>query len=121
MLNHIHLLVSSKNNISNIIRDFKSYTSKEIASLLNHKNLSIPLDIFKSAAKNEQRNKSHKVWQSGFHPIGIYSESFFNQKLDYIHKNPVKKDYVSKPEHWFYSSARNYANYLNYPIEIDLL
>jgi putative transposase len=31
------------------------------------------------------------------------------QKLDYIHQNPVKRGYVDQPEHWQYSSARNYA------------
>jgi hypothetical protein len=30
------------------------------------------------------------------------------QKLDYIHHNPVKRGYVDLPEHWRYSSARNY-------------
>ena len=31
------------------------------------------------------------------------------QKLDYIHRNPVKRGYVDLAEHWRYSSARNYA------------
>lgn len=31
------------------------------------------------------------------------------QKLDYIHRNPVEHGYVDLPEHWRYSSARNYA------------
>ena len=30
------------------------------------------------------------------------------EKLEYIHDNPVKRGYVDKPEHWRYSSARNY-------------
>ena len=40
------------------------------------------------------------------------------QKLDYIHYNPVKRGYVDVPEHWRYSSARDY---LGQPglIEID--
>jgi hypothetical protein len=32
-----------------------------------------------------------------------------NIVLDYIHQNPVKRGYVDHPEHWRYSSARNYA------------
>ena len=31
------------------------------------------------------------------------------QKLEYIHWNPVKRGYVDDPTHWRYSSARNYA------------
>ncbi|MGZ8915414.1 MAG: transposase, partial [Methylobacter sp.] len=36
-------------------------------------------------------------------------EVVMRQKLDYIHHNPVKRGYVDQPEHWRYSSARNYA------------
>lgn len=31
------------------------------------------------------------------------------QKIDYIHQNPVKRGYIEQPEHWRYSSARDYA------------
>ncbi len=31
------------------------------------------------------------------------------QKINYIHQNPVKRGYVDLPEHWRYSSARNYV------------
>jgi hypothetical protein len=39
----------------------------------------------------------------------IYSQKFIEQKLDYIHANPVKAGIVKKPEEYLYSSARNYA------------
>lgn len=62
------------------------------------------------SSKKEARklDQNYKVWQDGFHPIGLQSEYFYQQKLNYIHENPVRKKYVRKPEHWFYSSARNY-------------
>ncbi|MEX0721109.1 MAG: hypothetical protein WD059_10605 [Balneolaceae bacterium] len=31
-----------------------------------------------------------------------------NQKIEYIHHNPVKRGYVDRPVHWRYSSARDY-------------
>jgi len=31
------------------------------------------------------------------------------QKVEYIHRNPVERRYVDRPEHWRYSSARDYA------------
>ena len=43
------------------------------------------------------------------------------QKLDYIHCNPVKRGYVAAPEHWLYSSARNYMLGDHSIIELDLL
>jgi hypothetical protein len=39
----------------------------------------------------------------------INREAVMREKLDYIHQNPVKRGYVDEPEHWRYSSARNYA------------
>ena len=48
------------------------------------------------------------VWQDGFHPIAIETVKFFQQKLNYLQENPVRKGFVEKPEHRMYSSARNY-------------
>jgi hypothetical protein len=38
----------------------------------------------------------------------LISDVVMREKLDYIHQNPVKRGYVDLPEHWRYSSARNY-------------
>jgi len=40
--------------------------------------------------------------------VALHSEEWFNQKLDYMHFNPVRKDFVTKQEDWKYSSARNW-------------
>ena len=48
------------------------------------------------------------MWQEGFHPEQIYSESFFKQKLDYMHANPVRAGFVNNPCEWRYSSAALY-------------
>jgi REP element-mobilizing transposase RayT len=39
----------------------------------------------------------------------VFSYSFFEQKLAYIHDNPVRAEIVEFPEEYLYSSARNYA------------
>lgn len=121
MLNHLHVLSSSDGNVSDIMRDFKSYTSHEIIKLLKSKNTLIPLQVFKQAAKVDKKSQSYKVWQTGFHPIGIESEKFYKQKLNYIHQNPVKKRYVAKPEHWIYSSAGFYEGTGESIVGIDRL
>jgi hypothetical protein len=48
------------------------------------------------------------VWEEGNHPQIIETEAVLRQKVEYIHNNPVKRGYVDLPEHWRYSSARNY-------------
>lgn len=64
------------------------------------------LAFFKRAHKQDT---DYQVWEEGNHPQIIESETVMRQKLDYIHQNPVKRGYVDQPEHWRYSSARNYA------------
>jgi hypothetical protein len=44
-----------------------------------------------------------------------------NQKTDYIHTNPVRRGYIDVPEHWRYSSARNYYLDDHSVLEIDPL
>ena len=121
MLNHMHLIISADEPraIPNIFRDFKRHTSSEISSLLKTHKESEALRVFNEIATESGKDQEYKVWQSGYHPIGIQSEQFFNQKLDYIHQNPVKKGYVNDPIHWRYSSAANYAGYDDVPLPVD--
>jgi len=41
--------------------------------------------------------------------FGNENEDMLRQKIEYVHNNPVKRGYVDVPEHWRYSSARNYV------------
>jgi hypothetical protein len=50
----------------------------------------------------------YQFWQEGSHPQLIQNETVMIQKIEYIHNNPVVRDYVDKPADWRYSSARNY-------------
>jgi putative transposase len=36
------------------------------------------------------------------------SDTMMLQKLEYLHNNPVKRGLVASPEHWRYSSAREW-------------
>ena len=58
------------------------------------------------AASNKPQ--SHKVWQAGNHPILCNDRAFFEQRLAYIHDNPVKAGFVYEPQHFRYSSAMDY-------------
>ncbi|MCL4510304.1 MAG: transposase [Bacteroidetes bacterium] len=110
MPNHVHYIVSNEvaERLSGIMRDFNRYTSQRITALLEETKRLDVLAVFRAAAAEEGRGNKYKVWQEGFHPIAIDSEEFFHQKLNYLHDNPVRKGFVERPEHWMYSSARNY-------------
>ncbi len=49
-----------------------------------------------------------RVWDESFHPQQIHSREFFEQKLNYLHDNPVRAGYVIDPCAWRYSSAGFY-------------
>ncbi len=114
MSNHLHLIASAQEGyqLSGIIRDFKKYTAKKII----HNILKEPesrrtwmIKRFEYAAKYLKRIKQYKFWQDGSHAIELSNNRLLEQKLNYIHNNPVKALIVEEPEHYWFSSARNYA------------
>ena len=119
MSNHLHMLCQSENEetlLSDIIRDFKTFTSKQIIKTIQEESESRRewmLDYFEKSCKQLKRNQKYKVWQTGFHAEEISTQKFLEQKLDYIHNNPVKERIVELPEHYIYSRARNYADMEN--------
>jgi REP element-mobilizing transposase RayT len=113
MTNHIHIIVrSNTDNLSDTIRDFKSYTSKELLKLIDSETESRRewmLAIFSKAAYKHERNSRYQIWTHENHAEQLWSNDFITSKVDYIHQNPVRAGVVAKPEDYLYSSARNYA------------
>ena len=67
------------------------------------------LDRFWFVGNNDKKIKNYKFWQDGNNIEQIYTYEFLQQKVNYIHNNPVKQEIVERPEDYLYSSARNYA------------
>ena len=112
MPSHLHMIVSSvENNLSSIFADFKKYTSKQIIKLIEEENESraewLPRG-FSNAGRKLSKVKNYKVWQEGNHPILLDNANLINEKLTYIHMNPVEDEMVDEPYFYWYSSARNY-------------
>ncbi|MES2431746.1 MAG: transposase [Bacteroidota bacterium] len=127
MSNHIHLVVrATNNNTSDILRDFKKYTSKQIIKAItdNEKESRREwmLNIFKEAGETNSRNTNYQFWRQDNQPKELFTTKFTNQKLDYIHNNPVEAGIVEKAEEYLYSSARDYYNGKNCGLlEIEFL
>jgi REP element-mobilizing transposase RayT len=124
MSNHLHLIAQAKENISmsDILRDFKKYTSKKIIqSILENpeSRRDWMIDRFKFAGKFKN-NVTYKFWQDGNEAKEIHSAEFLQQKLDYIHNNPVKAEIVDNAIDYKYSSAINYADEIGL-INIELI
>ncbi len=108
MPNHLHLIIGAKENyeLSQIISDFKRFTTKEILSLLKNDNRRYILNLIKNSFARKKGNQQ-QIWQRENYPEVIESEKFLEQKVKYIYENPVKSGLVENPEDWLYSSARN--------------
>jgi putative transposase len=114
MSNHIHLIAAGneQNSIADIIRDFKKFTSKKLFQAIQNENESRRQWLYKKflyAGKVDSKNTMIKIWQDGYHPIELDTNFLLEQKLDYIHNNPVKQEIVLLPEHYLHSSARDYC------------
>jgi putative transposase len=106
MENHLHLIATS-DNLSKAIQTFKSFTARMIIDRLKA-DKSPWLSHLELARLPHKVDQQYQVWQDGFHPQAILSDSMLFQKLEYIHHNPVKRGYVDDPSHWRYSSDRIY-------------
>jgi len=113
MSNHMHLLIRSGiGKLSDTIREFKSFTAKQILLAIDSESESRRewmLNLFEFAAKQHKRNEKYQVWTHENHAELIYSDKFIFQKIDYIHENPVRAGLVEKAEDYVYSSAPKFA------------
>ena len=119
MPSHLHLIARAEGDysLSDILRDFKKYTSKAIIRQIINETESRRewmLEYFRKTGDNLKGISHYKFWQTGNHAEIISSNSFFDEKLNYIHNNPVEELIVERPEDYFFSSARNYAGLENY-------
>jgi hypothetical protein len=58
-------------------------------------------------------------WQARYYDFNVWSERKFVQKLRYIHRNPVERGLVARPEDWAWSSFCHYASGDSGPVEIE--
>ncbi len=112
MSNHIHLVVKRENenlNLSELLGRFKSFTAKKIIKKLqadayeSRKEWMLYLFQF-FAKKNKQYSKYH-FWQYTNHPVELYTNAVIDQKINYIHLNPVRAGIVTDENSYLYSSA----------------
>lgn len=125
MPSHVHLIFRSGNaDLSGLIRDFKGFTSKKMLKKIENNpqesRKEWMLSMFEQAGKKNSNVKQKQFWQQNNKQIEIWSLKVFEQKLNYIHNNPVETGFVTNPVDWKYSSARNYGDNDHTVLEIDI-
>jgi putative transposase len=115
MPSHVHLVF--KSNIQKpgeLIRDFKSFTAKELISLIagndRESRKEWLLNSFKKAGKVNSNNPGNQFWQQHNHPIELWSNEVIQQKIDYTHNNPVVAGFVENDYEYLHSGARDYCD-----------
>jgi len=110
MTSHIHMIIgSNKEKPENIVRDMKSYTSTQLKKAITDnpqesRKECLPdgkagmLEMMYKAGEKNSNNDGFQFWQQHNQPIILDNNFIMDQKLEYIHLNPVEAGIVDRPE-----------------------
>jgi len=86
MPEHVHLLISEPDNgpLASAVQAIKQSVSRKLIG-----------------------NREH-FWQERYYDFNVWSSAKRIEKVKYIHRNPVRRGLVERPEDWVWSSFRNY-------------
>lgn len=127
MSNHLHLIISAiePNRLSDILRDFKKFTSSRIVNAISENNKESRkgwmLWIFKKAGEHNKRNKDYQFWQQDNHPIQCDTNNILESRMIYLHENPVRAGIVRSEQDYVYSSGIDYYTEGKGLVEIDFV
>jgi hypothetical protein len=89
--------------LKHTLDDLRKFTGRK---LLDYSARHLPKCFTEEYREYAGKDRDRRFWQPTQHPVGIFSDGFWNQKMDYLHNNPCRKGLVSRPEDWRFSSAR---------------
>jgi REP element-mobilizing transposase RayT len=116
MTNHVHLIFRSikGQHPSLLLGDFKRFTSKAIVKAIRENpresRKEFLLEQFKKAAVKSSNVKTYQFWRHDNKPIELWSNKVIEEKIRYVHNNPVDTGLVYKAQDYVYSSALDYAD-----------
>src|SRR6267154_2926585 len=105
MPNHIHLMWSRQDAWVNKSTEqmFLKFTAQQIKFRILDSDPS-ELENYKST----QSDRQYHFWERRPYKSTMYNREVANQKIDYMHYNPVKAGLCENPEDYQYSSAQFY-------------
>lgn len=81
--------------------------------------LATALQMLKQVVSHELRPKhGAPFWQTRYYDFNVWSDRKRIEKLKYIHRNPVRRGLVEKPEGWSWSSFNYYASRIEGVVKI---
>jgi REP element-mobilizing transposase RayT len=107
MPTHVHAILFDVEfdpvRLKSTLDDMRKFTGRQ---LLDHAARHLPKSYTEEFQKHAGKDRERRFWQPTQHPVGITSNGFWKQKMDYVHQNPCRKGLVLRPEDWRFSSAR---------------
>lgn len=104
MPDHWHLITDGALKPSDTLRFLNGITSHRVISYLKENNYTTSLAKLRDAPKS--RGHAHSLWDGHANVLPLFSESFFMQRTNYIHQNPVRAGLVERAEDYRWSSIR---------------
>ncbi len=98
MPEHVHLLLSEP-------------TDKPLATALQA--------LKQSVARSLALRAEEPFWQARYYDFNVRTAKKQTEKLKYLHRNPVARGIVEKPEDWPWSSFRHYLTGVEGTVEIE--
>lgn len=114
MTSHVHMIIGTEQEMmSDILRDLKKFTSKNIIKAIKNNPQESRKEwilwMVERAGMKNGNNKKYQFWQQNNKPIELTDNRIIEQKLEYLHNNPVEEGFVNEPYDYKYSSAIDYA------------
>jgi len=97
MPEHVHLLVSEP----------------------ERRSLSVAIQALKQSVARRQKVFRSPFWQARYYDRNIWSAEKFQEKLHYIHCNPVKRGLAATPDDWPWSSFRHHTTGEERVVEVE--
>ena len=111
MPTHLHAIVFDKDfdpqRLRGSLADFRKFTGRSLSDFCTQYLPTCFAGVLREASTAD---RSRRFWQPSRHPEAIMTETFWQQKLDYLHSNPCRKGLVRMADHWRFSSAAYYLS-----------
>ncbi len=112
MPDHLHLIVNPRDgNIKSFSAALKGLAAKRIVEITHDSR------FLRSMPDGD--GSIHQVWQESFKGQPLWSGWMINQKINYIHANPVKAGLVKSAKDYPWSSFRAFYLGTNEPLAVD--
>jgi REP element-mobilizing transposase RayT len=111
MPTHMHAILFDRGfdsqRLQKTITDFRKFTGRRLCDFCDSQ---LPRCFGDALRASSREDRERGFWQPSRHPEAILSETFWRQKIDYLHENPCRKGLVIRAAEWRFTSAAYYVS-----------